>query len=473
MRLSRDTLGRLSPDVVQPRYAPAEQRVGMVHIGIGAFHRAHQAVYADDAMNAGDRDWRIRGVSLRNPDVQAELAPQDGLYTVTQRDAAGAASRLIGAVADVIVAPHDPAAVIAALSDPAMQVVTLTVTEKGYCQAAEGGLDLASADIRNDLAGASPVTIYGFLARALADRRARGLPGLTLLSCDNLAENGRKLSDLLSAFIENSDPALAEWTVAQCRFPSSMVDRIVPAPTAPLRDDLAARIGLDDAAAIFTEPFRQWVIEDSFAGRRPQWEAGGAEIVADVRPYEVAKLRMLNGAHSALAYLGLEQGLSFVHEAIQSTPIATVVDDLMRHEAATSFRAAPGQDLAAYATALQARFANPALEHRLAQIATDGSQKVAQRWLDTLAYHQANDRQCPAILRALAAWVRHVRGDGNQVNDPLAARLRALWDEAGQAGIVEALFGAAGLFRTHWIASPENRDMLAREIVAGAGGRQA
>ena len=172
MRLRRETRGVLSPDVVRPDYDPGAQRVGMVHLGIGAFHRAHQAVYADDAMNAGDRDWRIRGVSLRHPDVQAEIAPQDGLYTVTQRDAAGAASRLIGAVEAVIVAPHDPAAVVAALSDPAVQIVTLTVTEMGYCQATGGGLDLASADIRHDLSGAAPVTLYGFLTRALAERRA-------------------------------------------------------------------------------------------------------------------------------------------------------------------------------------------------------------------------------------------------------------------------------------------------------------
>jgi fructuronate reductase len=276
---------------------------------------------------------------------------------------------------------------------------------------------------------------------------------VTLLSCDNLSGNGDVLARLVSEYIAVSAPETLDWFAAECACPNSMIDRIVPATTKPDLARAEAALGLRDEGAIITEIFSQWVIEDNFSGPRPPWEDHGAEIVADVAPYETAKLRMLNGAHSALAYCGLDRGHEFVHQAIADPELRALAETLMRDEAATSFAPAAGQDLAAYADALIARFENPALNHRLAQIAIDGSQKVPQRWLETLAVHQAQGRSCPALLTALAAWLRHIRGDARPVDDPKAEELAALWKSAGQSGIARALFGEGGMFAAHWHAS--------------------
>jgi fructuronate reductase len=219
-----------------------------------------------------------------------------------------------------------------------------------------------------------------------------------------------------------------------------------------------------DEAAVITEPFSQWVIEDRFVAGRPSWDKVGAELVSDVAPYETAKLRMLNGAHSALAYLGLSRRHVFVHEAVADADIRSLVERLIRQEAATSLIPAQGQDLAVYASALLERFANSALNHRLAQIAMDGSQKIPQRWLETLAYHQRRDCRCPAILSAIAAWLRHIRGDNGPVDDPLAAALSAVWAQAGQGGIVEALFGDGGLMASSWRPTEADRDFITSQI---------
>lgn len=452
----------LLADVRQPAYDRTAQGCGIVHLGIGAFHRAHQAVYADDAMNAGDRDWAITGVSLRSHRVGDQLGPQDGLYTVTERDGGGDAVRLIGAVRRVLIAPDQPAAVVAAIAAPATRIVSLTVTEKGYWRTRDGRIDPALPDFAG-----SPVSLYGFLAEGLARRRAAGGGGLTLVSCDNLAGNGRVLETLLRAVLEERGDGLVGWFDRYCTCPSTMVDRIVPATTDADRAAIAVRIGVADEAAVVAEPFRQWVIEDRFAAGRPHWEAGGAEFVTDVAPYEVAKLRMLNGAHSALAYLGLARGLDFVHQAVADPMIGPVVERLMREEAATSLTAVPGLDLGRYATRLLARFANPALRHRLMQIASDGSQKISDRWLDTLEAQKRDGRQCPAILRALAAWIDHVRGERGPVDDPDAAALATLWRSSGRASIVEALFGARGRFASRWVATPADHGMLQRWLAHG------
>ena len=436
MRLSPDTP---LPAVVQrPAYERHAQATGIVHLGIGAFHRAHQAVYTDDAMNAGDRDWGIIGVSLRSGDVAGQLGPQDGLYTVSARDAAGARLRLIGAVQKVLVAADDPQAVIDAIAAPATHIVSLTVTEKGYLRRPDGSLDLAAA-----VGGSS---LYRFVAAGLAARKAAGLGGLTLLSCDNLAGNGVVLRRLMREYLAAYHPGLASWFDGECTCPATMVDRIVPATTGADRAAVEAALGARDEGAVVTEVFSQWVIEDGFAGARPRWEKAGAELVADVAPYETAKLRLLNGAHSALAYIGLGRGYEFVHQAIADPDIRPVIERLMREEAAPTIAAAPGQDLAAYADALLARFANPALDHRLAQIAMDGSQKIPQRWLETLAWHQQRGAHCPSLAAAVAAWIAFLRS-GESVDDPLADRLRAA--VAGPDAMAR-LFGEGGLIASDW-----------------------
>lgn len=441
MRLSKTTLDRLPADITRFGYDRSAQAVGIVHFGIGAFHRAHQAWYTDLAMDAGERDWAICGVSLRSESVARQLNPQDGLYTLAER-AETSTTRLIGSVREVLTAGHDREAVIARIAAPECRIVSFTVTEKGYARASDGSLDLALAE----------ASFYPLLGKALAQRQAADLPGVTLLCCDNLPDNGRTLTRLLGQWLEARALDLAGWVERECACPGTMIDRIVPATTAADLGALEAALGLRDEGAVFTEPFSQWVIEDRFAGPRPAWDQVGAQLVSDVAPYETAKLRMLNGAHSALAYLGLERGHEFVHQAIADPELRALTERLMLLEAATSFTAAPGQDLAGYADALIDRFANPALQHRLMQIAMDGSQKIPQRWLETLASHQRHGNRCPAILEALAAWLRHVRGDARSVDDPMAERLAALWAEAGSGGIAAALFSVGGLFAHVWEA---------------------
>ena len=445
MRLSAAKAALLPDHVLKPAYDRQDQKSGIVHFGIGAFHRAHQAVYTDDAMAAGDRDWGITGVSLRSSDVRDQMVPQNGLFTVAERSGAGTSLRLIGAVQNVLVASESHDAIVASLAAPETQIVTLTITEKGYVPTTSKSV--------------AP-SIYDFLAQGLARRRAAKLPGLTLISCDNLADNGARLAELLGAHLSTSDPALARWVETECACPSTMVDRIVPATTAADRQNLEVALSMRDEAAVQTEPFRQWVIEDRFAGPRPRWEIGGAQLVANVRPYEIAKLRMLNGAHSALAYLGLERGHVFVHQAMADPELTPLIDQLMRREAAPSVESAPNHDLMGYADELVARFANPALEHRLIQIAMDGSQKIQQRWLQTLAWHQQRGSECPSILSALAAWIRHVSGRDHNVNDPMASKFEAIWETAGRRGVVDALVGDQGLLSAHWTASDKNRAVL-------------
>lgn len=441
MRLSEATLPRAPSRVQRFGYDRAAQATGIVHFGIGAFHRAHQAWYTDLAMEDGDRDWMIAGVSLRSPEVAEQMNPQDGLYSVCERSGEGIRPRLVGAVREVLVAPQVPDRIVDLLAAPTTRIASFTITEKGYCRAPDGSLDFA-------LAGEG--SIYAFLAQGLAKRRAAGLPGLTMMSCDNLADNGRQLERLMGEYLELHDGQLGRWVASECAFPSTMVDRIVPATTEADRAEVEALLGLRDEAAVMTEPFSQWVIEDRFAAARPGWETADAQLVSDVAPYETAKLRMLNGAHSALAYLGLGRGHNFVHEAVADPVIRPLVERLMRQEAAASLTPAPGQDLGAYADALLDRFANRALEHRLAQIAMDGSQKIPQRWLATMAHHQSRGATCPAIEAAIAAWLRHVRGDDGPVDDPLAQRLQEAWEKAGRTGVVVALFGDQGLLPSPW-----------------------
>jgi fructuronate reductase len=451
MRLTTAATTPLRDAVSLPNYDRQKQKIGIVHFGIGAFHRAHMAVYTDDVMNAGESDWGITGVSLRSASVADQLNPQDGLYTVTQRSAADSKIKLIGAVQRVIVAQQDMEAVVAAIASPDTHIISFTITEKGYCRAADGSLDLRLCDA---------VSIYAYLTSGFKRRMAAGLPGLTLLSCDNLASNGAQLERLMIEYLEQTAPDLTDWFIANCTCPSTMVDRIVPATTDADRAEIEALLGIRDEAAVVTEPFSQWVIEDKFAGPRPAWEKHGAQITNNVHAFENAKLRMLNGAHSALAYLGLQRGHEFVHQAIADPELAPLIDQLMRGEAATSLTPAAGQDLSAYADALIERFKNPALNHRLAQIAMDGSQKIPQRWLETLAHHQERDRQCPAILAGIAAWLCHLRGDNGMVDDPMAATLKSTWDATGKDGIVVAVFGPDGAMASDWVPSEADRALI-------------
>lgn len=430
MRLSRASRSALAKHVAQPESSDAPAR-RIVHLGIGAFHRAHQAVFTQDGQTPDD-PWRITGVSLRSPQVRDTLAPQDGLFTVTERSNGAASTRLITVIDTVLVAAEDPEAVIAALAAPDTHIVTLTVTEKGYYRhPATNALRTDDPAIASDLRGGVPQTIFGYLAAALDRRRNAGAGGLTLVSCDNLSGNGTLLMHLLTAFIAHRDAGLAAWVRAHVTAPDTMVDRIVPASTEADRARIAAAIGVDDAAALVTEPFRQWVIEDRFAGPRPAWKAAGAQIVADVAPFELAKLRLLNASHSTLAYLGLQLGYAFVHEAIADPMLRALVVAQMREEAVPSLTAATGLDPDAYIDAILDRFANADLHHRLDQIAMDGSQKLPQRWFATVAERRAQGLDSPLHSLSIAAWIAYTAAAPRIADDPLRDRLAAIW--AGSA----------------------------------------
>jgi fructuronate reductase len=417
-----------------------------VHLGLGAFARAHLAAYTDKLL-AADPSWGIAGVSLRRPDTEAALAPQDGLYTLAERDAAngdagGDRLTVIGALTAVATGTD---AALRLLTQPATRIATLTVTEKAYCrQAATGALDEDHPDIRHDLREPhAPRSVPGILVEALARRRQAGIPPFTVLCCDNLPANGKSVRAVTSRLASLRDPALGDFVAESVAFPDTMVDRIVPATTDADRARIDAALGLHDAWPVVCEGFCQWVIEDRFPQGRPAWEQVGAELVRDVLPYETMKLRLLNGAHSSIAYLGQLAGWETVADAIAIPALRTHIAALMA-ESATTLRLPAGADPGRYAESLLARFANPALRHRTAQIAMDGSQKLPQRLFAPALDRIAVGEPAPRIALGVAAWLHFLRGTADDgaalpLDDPHAQRLRAAASTATDAA---ALFEA-------------------------------
>jgi fructuronate reductase len=454
-------IAALAGSVACPSYDRASVETGIVHLGIGAFHRAHMADYIDQILRAGDLRWGIVGVSLRSPAVRDQLNSQDGLYTLVVRDGSGDALQILGAVQEVLVAPEEPAAVIAAMAQPTVKIISLTVTEKGYCHdPASGALNGQHPDIVHDLANLSaPRSAIGYLVASLSARRTSGAGAVTLLSCDNLPHNGAVLNSVLREFARQAAPDLLGWMDANVTCPATMVDRIVPATTEADKARLTEIMGVSDEGMVKAEPFTQWVVEDRFAAGRPALETVGVQMVADVRPYEFAKLRMLNGSHSTIAYLGLAKGYEFVDQAIADPEIRATVEALMI-EAAATLPAITGFDVQQYARDLIARFANPALEHRLAQIAMDGSQKLPQRLIGTISDLHAKGMEPLAAARGVVAWMQHFSGD--HVNDPLADQLKAAANDNAEilvanALAIEPVFGRLG--HAPWL-----RDLLIKSM---------
>ena len=438
LRLHPSRLDALPPSVRRPAFDRRALRTGIVHLGLGAFSRAHLAAVNDDALDAGAAaEWGLHGVSLRHADVRDALLPQQGLYSLGLRDAEGVRTRIIGSVVSCAVAPEDPQAVVSAIAHADTRIVSLTVTEKGYCHdPATRALNFAHPDIAHDLTQpAEPRSAVGMLVRGLEARRARGRP-LALLSLDNLPANGDTLRGLVLAFAERVDAELARWIERECSFPNSMVDRIVPRSTAADLAHAAETLSADDRAAVVAEPFLAWAIEDRFAAGRPDWSAGGAQFVGRAESFEKLKLRLLNGAHSAIAYLGVQAGWATVDAAMAQPALARFVDALLRDEVAPTLQhELTGFDLDAYRAQLMQRFANPALAHRTMQIAMDGSQKIPQRWLGTVRERLAAGAPIDRLALALAAWVMHLRGHdeagrAHTIDDPLADALRALYARA-------------------------------------------
>ena len=398
----------------------------ILHLGLGAFFRAHVCSYLADLGG-----WGVTGVSLRSAKMRDRLAPQAGVYTAVELGPDGAKSRVIEVVRRVLVAPDDPQAVIDAMADPATEIVSLTITEKGYCHdPATGRLNSDHPDIRHDVSSALPRSAPGYIVRGLQARRSAGLPPFTVLSCDNLPDNGAVTRQVVISLARLIDPDLADWIDAEGAFPSSMVDRIVPATTDDDIAQVARMTGRHDAAPVMHEPFRQWVIEDRFAGARPAVDTVGAQFTDRVAPFEDMKLRMLNGAHSALAYLGYLSGHKTVAVAVADPVLAAYLRYLWRQEIIPTLTPPPDTDLSVYADALMVRFANKGIRHATHQIAMDGSQKLPQRLLGTIRDRLDAGGPVDGLLLAVAAWMKFVSGTdeaGNpiEVQDPLADHLRA------------------------------------------------
>jgi fructuronate reductase len=455
MQLSDATLADLPTGIKVPGYDRKRCGVGIVHLGIGAFHRCHMAVYTDEVLARQPADWRILGISLRGTAIRDQLNPQDGLYTVVVKDNGNTHYRVIGSVAGVLYAPQDPAAVIERMAAPATRIISLTVTEKGYCHdPATGELNENHPDIIHDLAHPdAPRSAVAYVVASLAKRQQTGAGPVTVLSCDNLPSNGHTVARLVRRLADLTHPGLTRWMDDNVSFPCTMVDRIVPAMEAPDVEAFTSTTGLIDRAVLQTEAFTQWVIEDHFKAGRPAWEIAGATLVDDVEFFEEAKLRMLNGSHSALAYLGYLTGCSYVHQAMALPALRVFVDSLMKDEAAASLNPPEGADLDAYRAELKDRFDNSALQHRTYQIAMDGSQKIPQRLLGTLRHHLDSGGPISACSLAVAAWMRYVMavdeaGQPITVQDPLADKLKALADSAGRdaEALVDAFLGVEAIF---------------------------
>ncbi|AYD66595.1 mannitol dehydrogenase family protein [Achromobacter sp. B7] len=451
-RLNTESLPRLPADVEKPIYDRSRLTPGIVHLGLGAFHRAHQAVMTDLAMEAsGDLSWGILGVSLRRPDTRDALTPQDGLYTLALRDGgfdgqAREQLRVVGSVLRVMVAEEDPNAVLERIAYPQTRIVSLTVTEKGYShEPATGHLRWDDPDILHDLENPHrPRSTIGILVHGLALRRERGLPPVTLMSCDNLRGNGDLLRNLVLAFALRVDVALTGWIDKHCTFPNSMVDRIVPGTDDDDRRRIADKLGVQDAWPVVGEPYLNWVIEDKFAAGRPAWETqGGATFVRNAAPYERLKLRMVNGPHSVFAYLGALLGHRTISESVQTPALHAFVDAMMRLEIAPTLKGIPDGGLEEYRRRFLERVANPALPHPIPQVAMDGSQKIPQRLLETIRDRLRAGDDIQRLSLAVAAWLHYLRGEDEQggryaIDDPLAARLAKLLSRAEVAARASA-----------------------------------
>ena len=469
--LNRGALGRL-PAASRPLIEPGAAGAGIVHLGLGAFHRAHQAVFTEEAMAAAGGDWSIVGVGPRSAAVVDAIRAQDNLYSVSTLAPAGSTTRVIGSLAGVCHAAADPDAVVALLADPAIRIVTLTVTEKGYRLDGTTGRLLIDDDLRADLeTDRGPRTVPGLLIRGLAARRRAGAGPIALVSCDNLPSNGHRMRGLVEHLAAAT--AIDEWVHGNVSFPGTMVDRIVPASTADTLAHAAEALGCRDAAAVSGEPYSQWVIEDDFPGGRPAWERAGAVLTDDARPWERLKLRSLNGVHSAIAYLGALAGRESIAAALAIPGLRPAMLRFIAEDIAPSLTPPPGVSTIAYGDEVLARFENPAIEYRTVQVAMDGSQKLPPRVLQTIQDRRAAGAVPRWGALVVAAWMRFVQGttdDGRELplNDPLADRIRARLAAAPATpeGVVDALLGLDTVFAPELAGDAELRAVLVEWLTA-------
>ena len=445
------------PSQVQlPQYDRDQLKSRIVHIGFGAFHRAHQALMTDRVLNKQGGDWGICEVSLFGRDnLIKALRQQDNLFTVLEKGVEGNQAIVIGAVCETLHGRIEGInAVVEKLAEPQVAIVSLTITEKGYCiEPGSGKLDLDNPQIQQDLTGEqTPSTAPGILVEALRLRHQRGLPGFSVLSCDNIPENGHVVKNAVLGLAQARSAELAAWIESHVTFPSTMVDRIVPAATENALDEITEALGgVADPCGIACEPFIQWVVEDNFVAGRPAWEEVGAQLVSDVLPFEQMKLRMLNGSHSFLAYLGYLAGYQYINECMEDPNYKRAARNLMLKEQAPTL-SVKGIDLEAYADSLIARYSNPSLKHRTWQIAMDGTMKLPQRMLDSVRWHLQNGGDFSLLALGVAGWMRYVGGVDDagaaiEIKDPMADKLAKIVSESedGEAR-VSALLALHSVF---------------------------
>jgi fructuronate reductase len=437
-RLNRGALARLPANVRRPDYDFQHVGVGIVHLGMGAFHRAHQAIFTEDALSGGG-DWGILGVSLRHAAASEALGAQDHLYTV-ETLASSMDYRVVAAIRASLCAPTHRGQLRDALASPQTHIVTLTVTEKGYCLGVDGALDFTRPEISRDLEFPNePNSAIGWIVHGLAARATQHRRPITVISCDNLQTNGTRLRDAVTAFTERSRPGMLSWMRGNVVFPRTMVDCIVPATTDTTRWRVSQALGVEDTACVQREEFSQWVIENRFAGPRPAWDRVGVQIVDDIDAYDRLKLHVLNTCHSALAYLGLPRGYIFVREAIADAELARFLDQLVSIEIAPALDPLPVLD---YWHTVRTRFANPRIDHRLSQIAEDGSLKVAERIFPLMIANAGTGAPIRSLSRIVRGWLESAYGERrvqSALDDPTLFPLLIRENASLHAAILEAV----------------------------------
>ena len=467
MKLDRRNLASLTDKVAKPAYLASQTRHGIAHIGVGGFHRAHQAFYTDALMNRGrDLDWSICGIGLRDEDrkVRDDLASQDYLYTLFELgDGDDTQSRIIGSISGMLLAEDSIQAVIDKLASPGIRIVSLTITEGGYCiDDSSGEFMSALPQIQHDLAHPdSPRSVFGVLCAALARRRANGTRAFTLMSCDNLPHNGAVARKALLAFAALSDIGLHDWIGAHVSFPNAMVDRITPMTSNAHRLQLHDELGIDDAWPVVCEPFIQWVLEDKFADGRPAWETVGVQLTDDVTPYEEMKIKLLNGSHLALTYLGFLKGYRFVHETMNDPLFVAYMRAYMDKDVTAQLAPVPGIDLEAYKNTLVQRFSNQAIADQLERVCSDGSSKFPKFTVPTINRLITDGAELKRAALVVAAWALYLKGvDENgqtyAIPDPRAAFFQAL--VADDALIVQRLLSVEEVFGS---AIPRSAEFVA------------
>jgi len=424
----------------RPVYSRRKLKPGILHMGVGGFHRAHQAIYTEDILDGGDHRWGVIGASLRSTTMRHRLAPQDFLYTLCTRHADHNEYRVIGGIKDVLTLSQHQHQLVELIASPEIKIISLTITEKGYCLTSSGEIDEAHPDIQKDLSNPRfPISAPGLLARGLQRRMETGSGPISIISCDNLSRNGHSTRQAVTGIASLFSAGNTHWISDHASFPDTMVDRIVPATSDTDVLSFINETGMEDHGLVVCEPFSQWVIENTMTGERPEWERAGAQLVDDVAVYEEIKLRLLNATHSALAYLGLIAGYTFIHEAMADRVLARFVAYLMDKEISPMIQSPLGFDLQHYTRSILERFTNPSIQYRTAQVANDGSLKLQQRIYPTLAEHLKMDTGSSGLILVVAAWLHclSVRNDASLFSDPVADLVR----------------GYSGDSLVHWLSS--------------------